>query len=487
MPTRMVSLRQSPTYIQNAAGVYGNQRAARFFQDLVAGRDSLDVVTIGDSNMGNNSYGYTVGLNRVLNYSYGIPYYATPLFPGSLGSGPTNQLGNLFQPNVRLRWCGDNQVGSSGTVRTLAQAAAGGDTQAGNLKTALGFDSTNLGTVTGAEPTTRLPVLLWGVEWMGAYVAAGTTYTSAANNNLIELGSAHPLNYGSGSGGVGLSYRVVYGTFSGGSGQFKLRASNNSTLANLNTTAAYKTTNTGTAGYAVESLSFNSPSTTPTTLICGWDGFNSGNSATGPFACLWHSITAQAGKGVCVNNLLYHGGRSTTLLADRVEYMDKLLNSYLQELRERQQAAGGSGRVLIFVNMGINANSNDNGTAYTAAGDRMIARISARWAATGGVAANLAFVFTVTHATTASGSEPTWSTNRVGVNTGVNAWATGKAGDAAGVCVVDLSQNYPAIRLSTEGLYDSGGQAHLNSTTTTQANGYDAVAGSIVSSLLASV
>ncbi|NBV89697.1 MAG: hypothetical protein EBR88_09345, partial [Betaproteobacteria bacterium] len=60
------------------------------------------------------------------------------------------------------------------------------------------------------------------------------------------------------------------------------------------------------------------------------------------------------------------------------------------------------------------------------------------------------------------------------------------------ISVVDIAQNYPSNRLlngtaPAGSLYDGGGQAHLNYSTTTQLNGYDAVAGSIVSSLLASV
>ncbi|MBU6163333.1 MAG: hypothetical protein KGO50_19655, partial [Myxococcales bacterium] len=65
----------------NASCVYGNKRAAQFLQDVVAGRDSLDIVTIGDSNGGNGGYGYTVGLQRVLGFQYGVDPYATPLLP----------------------------------------------------------------------------------------------------------------------------------------------------------------------------------------------------------------------------------------------------------------------------------------------------------------------------------------------------------------------------------------------------------------------
>lgn len=464
-----------------ALGVYGSSSATTFLRDVVAGVDSLDIMCIGDSNVGFGNYGYTHGFNRVLNYSYGVPWYATPLFAGGCSDGPTNRSGTDFQPGVRLRWCGNAQAGSIGDVRTLVEAAVSVSpayTYAQNLKTALGFDTTNY----SSSSTRRLPIFQWGVAWYGTYVDDAVTYTSGANNNLIELFNTHPLNYGSGTGGVALAYRVVYGTFNGGSGQFKLRAANNSTLANLATTSSYISTNTGTDGYATApQLNFNSPSGTPTALICSWDGMGSGNSVTGPFACLYHSIIRQSGKGFASNTFLYGSGRSPTVVADSIEYSDKLVDAFVKELRERQVSAGGSGRVLVFANMGINSSTNDNGAAYIAAANRIISRISSRWTLTGGSAGNLAFVFTATHPTTAGGSEPTWATNRVGISAGINAWATSNA--QSNVTVVDIAQNYPAIRLSTETLYDSGGQAHLEDAVS-QLNGYDAVAGDIMASLL---
>lgn len=470
-----------------AAGVYGNNAASRFLKDLLAGTDSLDIVCIGDSNIGSDNYGYTHGFNRVLNYSYGVPWYATPLLAGSCSDGPTNRSGTDFQPGVRLRWCGNAQAGATGIVRTLVEASVSSSpvyTYAQNLKTAIGFDTTNY----NSAANRRLPIFQWGVGWYGAYVDDAVTYTSAANNNLIELADTHPLNYGTGTGATALAYRIVAGTFNGGSGQFKLRAANNSTLANLATSANYISTNTGTNGYATASqiaglqLNFNSPSTTPTALICSWDGMSSGNSVTGPFACLYHSIIRQSAKGFSSSTFMYQSGRNPTEIADQLEYSDKLVDSFLQELRERQVSAGGSGRVLVFVNMGINDASDVNGVNYIASANRIISRIQSRWTTTGGNLGTLAFAFTVTHPTTSAGNA-NWNTNRPGIASAVNAWATTASGQT---CVVDLGNYYGSYRLNVETMYQTGNQAHLNATTTAQNNGYDAAAGVVISSLLAS-
>jgi hypothetical protein len=51
-------------------------------RDAVAGTDSIDVLMIGDSNAGSNEYGYTVGIDRVLGYQYGVDMYATAVMAG---------------------------------------------------------------------------------------------------------------------------------------------------------------------------------------------------------------------------------------------------------------------------------------------------------------------------------------------------------------------------------------------------------------------
>lgn len=455
----------------NAGGVYGSKIAGQFLQDLVAGRDSLDIVCIGDSNIGRGNYGYVSGFNRVLNYGFGVPYYATPLLPGSMRYGPTSQANAHFQPGVTLYWCGHDATGTS--VQTLVEATnTGSGTPAHALKSFLGFDATN----PTNDGTTRLPLMQWGAPWYGAYVPSGVTYTSAANNNYIRLSTAHPLNYGSGTGGVNLTYRVVHGTFTT-AGSFKLLA----TTTGNTVSGSFSTGSVN--GYDTKGVDFTSASGTLSTVQCTWDGANSGNSVTGPFACLFHSISAKSAKGCCVNTLLYQSGRTTTGVADTVEYMDKLLDAYLQELRVRQTLAGGSGRVLVFVNMGINDAASASATAYTNAANRIINRISSRWSVTNGTAENLAFVFTPSHPTTSAGNA-NWASLRPALAAGVNAWASSAAGNT---CVVDLASNYSAYRLNNDSLYETGDQAHLNATTTAQNNGYDAVAGNIVSLLLASV
>jgi len=484
MPIRTRPLLGSDRSTSTSGGVYGSTTATTFIRDLMLGNDSVDIITLGDSNNMRNDYGYNSGWHRALGYYCGSTMYASPLYSGAnyLASSPGGNLRGDYGwgTGTYQNWVADNTGGRVGTVRLLALAAAGGDTNATDIKNYLGFDSTNYTN----DSTTRLP-RTHGWQWVGAFVASGVTYSSFASDNFIELRTASPLNYGTGSGATALRWRVVYGTFATGSGQFKMRVRNSD---GSTTDGLTYTTNTGALGYATASLNFSTASTSLLNVRGFWDGFSAtvADQAAGPVAILWQGFARQTGKGHAVSSLIGHSGMDTTGIADRVEYMDKLLDCYLKEIIDRQKLAGGSGRAIVFLNSGINDSSPS--TTWTPAASRIVARFQNRWVVAGGSLANLAFVFTVTHPTTAQGS---WDAGRAAVATAANTWGSGNISN--NVTVVDLAVNYPGYRIlngvsgAGGNLYDGAGaaQAHL-STALTQLNGYDAMVGDIVSSLLAS-
>ncbi len=476
----------------NSPAVYGSKQAAQFLQDLAAGRDSVDVITLGDSNAMRGDYGYAGGWHRALGYYCGVNAYATPLYAGNLylngAPSGTTRTDQGWGTGTGQAWVGDNTTDRVGTYRHLVLAAAAGDTNATNLKNFLGFDSTNY----TDDNTTSLP-RSQGWQWVGAFVpqlVAGNQnyYSSFAGANYITVNSTSGLNYGSGSGGSALQYRVVYGTFGTGTGQFTL-GTRDSTAPNATTYAPLATPTSAAIGYATTTMNFTTAASTLSNVRCYWDGFSGTQSlqAKGPVAILWQSVIRQSGLGFSVTNLIGHSGLDTTGIADRIEWMDKLLDCHLKEIIDRQKQAGGTGRAIVFMNSGIN--DGNPSTTWGPAASRIVARIRNRWEIAGGSLANLAFVFTITHATTAQGA---WDTARAATSTAANLWGTGNAGSNA--CVVDLAQNYPGTKMlngvagAGGSLYDGAGsaQAHL-STALTQLNGYDAMVGSVVSSLLTSV
>lgn len=477
----MRTIRDRPLQVaqQTATGpaLYGSTTAGSMLRDLLNSTDSLDIVTIGDSNMGYSdagvpsSYGHTAGIHRYLSSFGGVNAYATPLFPGAVASNGA-WTSAMFGAGLTYTTPSDGQAGNTGTVRRLIVAAAVPDADAASVVNNLNINAA------------ILPKFA-GLNWDSAFVTAGVTYTSPANQNYIGLGTTNLINIGTGSGSTNCQYRVVYAKFTTSGGQFKpvVWSSSGSTVA-----SSFVSTAGGSAGnwYGTTTLDFASRSPVVENR-CGWDGLAQSASTTGPFACLWHSVARRSFKGYAVNPLIYDGGKKTGDLADRVEGMGNLLDSYLKELRARQIASGGSGRLLVYVNSGIN--QPETAAQWTAAADRIVNRITERWVSGGGSRSNLAFVFTITHPCTV---DP-WLSSRPALATNANQYAQTRT--SSNISVVDIAVAYPAYKLLNGSqpagrLYSSIGgteaeqQAHLTFATNTQANGYDAVAGSVMMSLM---
>lgn len=492
MRPRPVRRLNDQTIPPSAAGLYGSNRAGQFLRDVVNGTDSVDIITIGDSNALNPAgYGYHVAWHRALGMYLGAQMYATPLLPGgnylasntfsSLNADQAPLVGCVLTTSLNGAASGG---GLTGTMRQMVRYTS--DTAINALATNLGFDSTNFG---NDSTTMLLKPNNW--QWTPCALAAGEQWTSSTgNSNAVWVNKAQPIAYGTtGLGNQGLQYRLVHGTFSTGSGSFKLGVFNQSGFT-LNSRSASVSTNTGTVGYATATHNF----TTSTTALggdmgvyCSWDGANQGatHAPTGPFAALWMSVIAQSRKGYSVSNLTGHGGATSTMLADRIEGCDKVLDSFLKEIRDRQIQAGGSGRIIVWVNSGING--PDSSSTWTAAMERIRNRIAARWQTIGGSVGNVAFVMSVTHPTNTVAS---WDSARAAVASGANAWATDNSGNGYGVSVFDIAATYPNVKLfngpaPSGSLYDSGGQSHLLGTAQVL-NGYDGVVTSCAASLLAS-
>jgi len=473
-------------------------------QDVAAGRDSLDIIVIGDSNAGFPiDNGYTVAWNRVMQFGLRVPVYATPLMSG----GPSNQsqltTGNsrgdgLWCLGNSQRWNAEGEAGGSNTGTTFKQMIQSTDSEIVGLRNWLGFNFTNY----NVNDTTNKSIFPLG--WMSnpAVVEVGQRFTSdlinyvAISNQLVSgfntFGSE--LGFGTaGTGGHALQYRIVYGTFPT-AGSFKpyafYLATTGALLRDSSTTSTGGGYGYATKAFDVSSFTLAAVGSQPVRVCFTWDGGNSAttsNQANGPFACLWQSVIRPNFKGYAVNCLNYFGGLTTTQVAEKIEDCDKMLDAYLKELRERQIAGGGTGRVLVFLNSGING--TETTTTWPAAAQRIIDRITSRWVLTGGSASNLAFVFTLTHPTT--DGAVVWTANRAAVATAANNYAAAN-GNTYNLAVVDIAQLMTGLVMSRYSMYDSGGQAHLTkvaippAAVTTATDGYEAIVQSIVSSLLAS-
>jgi hypothetical protein len=473
-------------------GVVGSTVAGRFFRTAAKGDDYVDVITIGDSNTGYKSssatmysYGWTGALHRTLGGFMGIPLYSSALIPGALDEGAGNDLVrgdttgvNPLGTGIQCHWPSTSQSGETGAVGPLSRLefkAGQSDANAVALKTNLGYTSAS-DSLAGQLPR------FTGFPWDAAFLPAGLTYTSGSNKNLIRMNTYCPLI--ANASNTPLQYRCVYGKFASGSGQFRPSAW---TPFTHQSAPAYVSTNGGSAGnwYGTTKFNFTGPTVTngvaANYMIAGWDNFNNGSPAVGPFACLWHSVLrTNMSSGYAVNNYIYHGGSQAIHLYNRVNTNAGILDSYLKEIYARQTEVNGSGNTVVWINVGING--PDTNVTWPQNIGLTVDKIIERWTAVGNDPSKLAFVLSVTHPTS---TVATWDSARAAVVTAANAYAA--ANVAKQVTVVDIAQYYTANELLADNvgggtMYDAGGQAHLSSVVG-ERNGYDVVCASMLSAL----
>lgn len=457
-----------------SSGIKGAvQTVANIFNNVISDYDSLDVVVIGDSNSGNNG-GYTVGMREAIQ-NYGAFNYATPLLATAYieSNSANNRAAGLYGNYTKSSWSGNTTV-SNGTIYTLEYQASISNSPAIALISAINYGlppvipSTGSGSVSGngeLRPN--------GWAYGAAYVLAGSTYTTYANNNFLKLGSRSPILMSNGEAGQSCQYRVVYGTFPTGTGSINLRAmkSVNTTLASGSSVVPSLDAVNG-YGYNTATLNFTSLLSTtanyePEPITCSFDGFNN-STMVGPAAVFWHSIIRKVKKGFSVSNLTYNGGHSTGDINTVLSVRPGLLKMFLKELYERQVAAGGSGNVCVFCNSGING--HENGTTYTTNINSIKETFKTAWNSLGYSSGKLSFIFSVTHPAPASGvGTANWDTERPETISTALAWATTNQSTVFPTVVFDIGTWFSAARLTAHGLYDP-----YQATTTTNPSAYHA-------------
>lgn len=432
--------------IQN--GVYGSTLASTFIRDAVSGADSIDILTIGDSNMGYEDSGYSAGFRYALSM-HGVNQYATCLAPFADSSTGNNRVGGNFTEYFQFKWCGVNDYGGTsgtGKIANLAAAVTASDAAAIALSTAVG--ASNFGNL---KPN----AFTYDAMFIRLGASAPTYSTSGGNGPALVCSAGNAFAVGAGAGATALRYRVVYGTFATGAGQFKLQV-----VRGVNTVVARSasaiTTNTGTVGIAsgnsAATLDFTCPEVSDDTVsfACNVDGYTSGTVAdypVGPCAMFWHSLAFQTAKGFAVTNFSYYSGRNTQDLAADISSNSVLLRATLKELRQRQIASGGSGRVMVYFNSGINDGATS--ATYTTHLSTFVTAVKAAWSAESFPANDLAILITSTHPTPNSIGGEAWFANRPGFNSAAQSWVVGQTN----VTYADFAAYRSAQQMANANLY----------------------------------
>lgn len=444
-------------------GLYGSSLPGTFLRDAINGNDSLDIVTIGDSNAlfsynGDGSGGgWTRGWYRALN-ALGANTYSSPLMPimlsGTTGSAQkftnddgvteaslTGWFSNINAPNgslVRGSASGPTNVTNSVVPATSFKPHGLSNWDYGFI--ANGNNNQTYGQVLGTFP--------------------GGSTPSPALQTWTQPGTA-------------MKYRAIYATQSS--------VTSTSTRARFNPTAyrvdngsytllATKAQNTYSAtGTAITTtdLSFTMPNNTVNgeqAVIVGWNYIG---IAYGPCSVMWDCVY-RARKGIAVNNLHYGSGQSTSTISDIITGANgtdrTFVLEYFKQLRQRQIDAGGSGRVVVWINYGINPSTGPDAAAvWTAKTAAAISFLQTQWLGAGGNTGNIAFVVSVTHPldTDYGGTtESVLAANRAAANV----WAATQQNTT----VIDLSQMYSAAQMTSNGYYAGPGsvgencEAHLS-------------------------
>ena len=454
-----------------APGIYGSTLASTFFKDAVNGADSLDVVTIGDSNagysyggFGGGGGGWTRGMLRGLNNA-GAPTYGS-------GMAPIMHTGVTTTTQVVKEDDGS-------TITTIAGFARNHEAATGNLLRG-GASGPAAITAIAVPATTLLPYGLTNFDY--AWVAASTTYQTFGQPIFTYPGGAAPSPALPSWCAVGtaVKYRMVYSRTATSGGTinptvYKVTGGTYTALA----TRADSTYSAAGTDIQASDLSFTMPTTTPASaIILGWAYIG---ITTGPAGALLDSIYKVA-KGISVHNLHYGSGQTSTVIATAVNGCNAsktFLENYFKQIVDRQILAGGTGRVIVQINCGVNDSGSPGSSTITNAFTAMINTLKTAWAAAGYTSKNLGFLCSVSHPlNTDYGDEGVRESTLAAYRTAANTWAS----SVENVTVVDLSQVYTAAQMTSNGYYAgvASAEAHLSQT------GYYAFGQQIVSKILAS-
>jgi hypothetical protein len=380
---------ESDTLVQPASIAFGSLRPSQFISDLAAGRDSLDIVVVGDSNTGSalaDMWGYHHGLQQAL-FNRGYTCYATPVCPVVTGftANPAVASPNIWRGAVNME-----SGGNAGNSPLLDGNTSGGSTP---------YAAWNPGTTwTRYGSSTSVPPYM--ESW--AYLANSTQYFST---NGVGLDIGHPLN----TNGNVLRYRVRYGRFVGSGGYICPIVLNivspSPTIATSKAAFSALSVSGGVDPIAAE-VSWTANGTNAYRGGWGYTGPDgSGIVTKGPVAVHSHSMY-RATKGWAVTSHGYQGGETSTQIATKMDTVKGApLREHLTELRARQIAAGGTGRVLVMVQSGTNG--TDTAATWVAAHKTIWASYRTAWATLGYPPNDLAIVSWVSHPLDANDSSST--------------------------------------------------------------------------------
>jgi hypothetical protein len=447
-------------------GIYGSSLAGTLIRDSITGRDSLDIVTIGDSNagfsyggFGGGGGGWSRGWLRALN-ALGAPTYSSPLMPIMVANSVSTAT-QIYKDD------------DGNTIGTIAGWFSNVTAPNGNLVRGSASGPTAIRDL-AVPATSFMPYGL--TNWDFGYINTGNNNQSFSQLNGTYPGgqTPNPALPSWTQHGTAVKYRLVYAT--------QADQTSNSTRARLNPTAyrvdagsyvslATKAQNTyDPEGPAITTtdLDFTIPSSPANqAVIVGWNYIG---TAYGPCSVLFDCIYKNA-KGIAVNNLHYGSGQAPSTISDIITGAHasgkSFVVTYFKQIIARQIAAGGTGRAIVWINYGINpANSPESAATWTSKTADAIAFLKTQWSLAGGASDNLAFVTSVTHPLNTYGG--TTESSLAVIRAAANLWAATQQNTT----VIDLSQMFTPAQMTSNSYYAGPGSAGSNNEAHLSQSGY---------------
>ncbi|MFM7051520.1 MAG: hypothetical protein ACKOYN_05215 [Planctomycetota bacterium] len=309
-------------------------------RDAVLGRDSVDVLVVGDSNSGFAGDGWLLGLSYGCAVFGGANMYGSPVLP--LTDGPGLGLGTQSLGNIIGRQSADG----SGVLCMPGSDPSGG----APASLVLGYSRGS-----GSASITGSPLEF---AW---FDTGSTSFVNYFASWYIAAGDGPEGALRRGSSVAPLIHRVVRGSSASAppNSRFSVTWSCQGSMLSV----PHKTREQSAEDGSWRWVASETPCPPEIELQTAqpWQvslaGAGSGQGVEGQVAFATHSVYRQL-RGWSVSMLGFRGGATMTGIASDIAALsgdNDTLGNILAEHRARQQSAGGRGRVAVFIQGGINS------------------------------------------------------------------------------------------------------------------------------------
>lgn len=360
-------------YIENNPS---SSRAKQFIRDAIAGTDSVDILIGGDSNTNYGGWGWCDGMTSAL-VTAGASHYSTPLLPVfSRESATYYGFQSKFDSYSRI-WDDGSVQNATGTP-ALGNSLVRGDSAPAGLYNLLNRTS---GTLRPNASPFYFGYFAGANNWADFL---GGIYTTDDTTQLAWQGSA-------------LSYRVVYAKGpSMGSFQPTFRRNGGGDALVV---AGTRVNCADATGYSWDTTEFSisadaNRNTAGRVYLAAYADNTWGNYyITGQVALALHSLSRSV-KGVAVQSISHYGGATTNQVALDVFGATLVISQYMRETRARQIARGGTGRVIVMFQGGINGTGS---STFAADCTMFMETCRSCWLALGYPVTDLGFIGLTSH------------------------------------------------------------------------------------------